>query len=251
VYGIDLNSIWWCCNGYCDYPVSVPPQLGWWGIGATTSREIIYSIDKSTTYYTLDLTNTTNAIAQIPSSTPNGFHTMTFSYFVSNEIVFSATTSIQILSDAECRSTGPDQFAPFCSLPCAGIATSTDALDLNNFLCGLRKFGCWVVMPDTGSISYLINQFNGLTSKFPLAPITELYNDLKLSASTTQEVTPGTISIPFYSTTSQQYIGQNFDIAPSSTIMGQGWSKFRRLEVIGMWCFTAGVIILILLRLIL
>jgi hypothetical protein len=140
----------------------------------------------------------------------------------------------------------------FCDNPCAGLATSTSALNYDNFICGLNKFGCRLIAaPSDASISYMANKFQIMTTKFPLAPFARAFYDLNLAATGTQDVAPGVIEVPFWSTSSQQYVGQSFDLGSSTLSHSYAWTKFRRLEVIVMWCVGILPSLLILIRLIL
>jgi len=248
--GVSVAPNWFCCEGSCGYPISMLPQGGWWGIGSTTAREIKWWLDNSTTTDSIDFTNHSNFLLQIPTSTPLSYHVLHIETYFGGNLVATGSVQIQIVAAADCINTSPDQFNSFCEIPCAGLATSTDPLNLANFICGLREFGCWLVVPTPASISYVMGQFNGLTAKFPLAPFTKLYDDLNLAATGTQAVAPGNFEIPFWSTSSQQYIGTSFDLGSSTLSHSYAWTKFRRLEVIGGWCVGIMPIILILIKLI-
>lgn len=248
--GVLIAPNWFCCEGSCGYPISMLPQGGWWGIGSTTPREIKWSIDNSTTTNSIDFTNRTNYLIQIPTSTPLSYHVLHVETYLAGNLIATGSVQIQIVAAADCINTSPDQFNSFCASPCAGLATSTSPLDLENFICGLREFGCWLVIPTPSSISYVMGQFNGLTANFPLAPFKKLYDDLNLAATGTQAVAPGNIEIPFYSTSSHQYVGVNFDLGSSTLSHSYGWVKFRRLEVIGGWCLGILPMIIILIKLI-
>jgi hypothetical protein len=158
-------------------------------------------------------------------------------------------------SSTRCASytpTGTAAYDSFCAFPCEGLATSTNPLDLDNFLCGLRKFGCWFVRPTPQSVSYVGTQFSSITARFPLAPFTKAYQDLNLinASSSDQTIAPGTIDIPFWSSSTKTYIGTNYNLGSSTLTQSYGWKKFRRLEVIGMWCIGITPILLILIKLI-
>ena len=249
--GVSINPNWFCCADSCGYPISMPAQLGWWGIGATSTRAIKWGIDNTPITNTIDFSNKTNSLIQISSSTSFGFHVLHLEIYINNQLLATGSANIQIVAGSECANTNSDQFNAFCEFPCAGLATSTNPLDLPNLQCGLQKFGCWLVKPMPSSISYVIGQFNGLTAKFPIAPFTKLYDDLNLAASDTQIISPGNIEIPFWSTTSRTYVGKNFDLGSSTLSHSYTWTKIRRLEVIGMWCIGILPIILILIKLIL
>jgi hypothetical protein len=237
--GVSIAPTWFCCEGSCGLPLSMLPQLGWWGIGATTSRELLWGLDNDPITNSIDFSYVANYTTQIPTSTPNGYHNLNIEVYFDAQLVATGTTRIQIVAGAACASTDPDHFLAFCSQPCAGLATSTDPLDFNNFLCALREFGCWLVVPTPSSISYVMGQFGGLTANFPLAPFTKIYNNLNSMATGTQTITPGKMAIPIYSTTTGHFISQNYNLGSSTAITSHGFDKFRRFESILIWCLLA------------
>jgi len=128
-----------------------------------------------------------------------------------------------------------DQYNTYCGLPCYGIATSTNPLDLNNFNCGLRKFGCWLTVVDRDTIDVFGRRWDAMTRRFPLAPVTKLIDDLALIATGTQAIGQGTILLPQWSTSSAEYQGVSYDLGSSTWKGSHGDIKFRRFQVIGMW----------------
>jgi hypothetical protein len=251
IAGLSIAPNWFCCYGSCGYPLYMLPQLGWWGIGATTSREVLWGLDNAPITNSIDFTNQANALINIPTSTALGYHTLHLETYIDTVLTATGSTRIQIVAGEKCAATFDYDLKYFCTYPCAGLATSSSPLDFDNFLCGMRKFGCWAIMPTPTSISYVMGQFNGLTANFPMAPFTKLYDDLTLVSTGTQTVAPGNIEVPYWSTSTQQYVGQNFDLGSSTLSHSYAWTKFRRLEVIGMWCVLCVLpIVLVLIRLI-
>jgi hypothetical protein len=176
--------------------------------------------------------------------------TSSTAYYLQIADPISGTQSFKIYTFLLGGTSPEKDLGNFCDYPCAGLATSTDPLDFDNFVCGLNKFGCWLVVPSPSSLSYISDKFQTIINKFPLAPFTRLYYDLNLAATGTQAVAPGNVQIPFYSTSSQNYFGVNFDLGSSTLSHSPAWVKFRRLEVIGGWCLGIVPIILILIKLI-
>jgi hypothetical protein len=134
-----------------------------------------------------------------------------------------------------------DKYNTYCGIPCYGIATSTNPLDLNNFNCGLRQFGCWLTVVDKNTVNTFGTKWQAMIRRFPLAPITKLIDDLALVATGTQAMTSGNIKLPEWSTSSRQYIAVNYDIGSTSFEHSYGGIKWRRFEVIAMWCLLCAL----------
>lgn len=237
--GVSIASTWFCCNGACGYPISMLTQLGWWGIGSTTTRIINWGLDNAPLTNTINFSTSTNGQIQIPTSTPVGYHTIKIKTYIDGSFVASGTARIQIVAGAQCITTFDYNLSYFCAYPCNGLVTSTNPLDLANFECGLRRFGCFMVKPTPDSISYVLGQFYGLTANFPLAPFTKAYDDFSTIASGTQAFAPGTISLPIYSTSSQHYVATYYNLGSSSAVQSYGFIKFKRFESILIWLLLA------------
>jgi len=144
------------------------------------------------------------------------------------------------------------QYLTYCAYPCYGIATSTNPLDLNNFNCGLRKFGCWLTVVDKSTIDAFGNRYQAIIRRFPLAPVTRLVDDLTLVSTGTQSVAPGVLALPMWSTSTGHYVGENFDVGSSTWSHSYGNVKWRRFADLAMWIFLCvlpivGTIILLIL----
>jgi hypothetical protein len=242
---------WFCCYGSCGYPISMSAQLGWWGVGATTTREIKWGLDGDPITNSIDFTNITNYLVTIPATTTTGYHIFRYEIYINGSLVSSNAANIQIVAGAACANTDPDYFNAFCQFPCLGLATSSDLFNLDNFRCGLQQFGCWLAKPTPESISYVLGQFGGLTANFPIAPFTKLYENLNMAASGTQAITPGEIAIPIYSTSTKHYEVMSASLGSSTALTSDGFQHFRRFETILIYCLIAAApIIFILWRLI-
>lgn len=132
-----------------------------------------------------------------------------------------------------------DDYLGYCNYPCAGITTSTNPLDFSNLNCWSRQFGCWLTKVDKDTVQKFSLSWSQLTRRFPLAPITTIIDDLNYMATGTQAIEQGHIMVPVWSTSSQHYIGQSYDLASSSWRGSYGDIKFRRLADMLMWFLLA------------
>jgi len=237
-YGIEIPEIWTCCYGFCDLSITAPPQLGWWGIGDAIERRLDYTI--GTTTYSADYSSSTTAVISVPLG--YGFYNIFFEFFADDELVATGTSRIQIIAGQQCLAGGDPQYLGYCAYPCAGIETSTNPLDFDNLNCSLRKFGCWLTVIDPAALQSLAGNWNVFLHRFPLAPITNMVDNLTIAATGTQAIAAGTIGLPVWSATTSSYSAQNIALGSSTTIQSHGWQKWRRFERIAIWWLAAVVI---------
>jgi len=240
-YGLEIAPYWACCEGSCNFPITMPQQLGWW-IGGAVERTLVYRFGSSSTYYIADFSSSTTATINVPSSTPYGFVNMQYLLSIGDTLV-AATGSvmIQIVAGGDCISYDPETYAAYCAQPCAGLATSTNPLDLDNFACGLREFGCWLTIIDQSALMRLSSQWTNALHKFPLAPITRMQEDLTLMATGTQAIAAGTVSVPLWSTSTHTYVGHTATLYTATTTAAL--VKFRRFARILIWSIAAAAIV--------
>lgn len=225
--GLTIDNVWACCSGRCGNQITAPVELGWFGIGATSSREVLYGLDNDCVMnplpYFLDFSNQTQASSTMATTTQNGWHDLCLVYILNNVYQFRASGRIQIISAPGCYSTSsPDtDFAYFCLNPCNGLATSSSFFDTDNFVCGARKIGCWALNPSTTSLSYLTNTYATFKTKFPFNLYFSIMDSLKAGLTQTDDKS-GYFSLPMYSRASgSYYMIKVLDASSTANAIGQ------------------------------
>lgn len=245
-YGLMIAPYWTCCYGQCEFPISMPPQLGWWGIGDTVARTLTYTIATSSEFEA-NFSTTTVATIQVPEDLI-GFHTMNYELYIDYQLAATGTTLIEIIAAEECVSTDELDYLEYCEEPCAGVATSTNPLDFDNFLCAMYRFGCWLTKPDQAQIGRLVKEFQTFTTRFPLAPITDMYYNLvAVQGSDEGAVQAGQLILPQANTIDGRIEQTTIDLTNSDILDTHAYDKFRRLQRIALWVGGAALPITIII----
>jgi hypothetical protein len=162
------------------------------------------------------------------AQTGGASHCENFAYYV------QSTTTCDFVPAAD--------LGGYCDHPCAGFATSTNPLDFDNIMCAGHELGCWLTRPNPSEIDRLISEANIFLNRFPLAPISAMYRNLVIAASSTDSsITPGVLTIPTLRAGSGHIVSQTYYIASSSIIDSHAWTKFKRLQKLIMWGAGAAI----------
>ena len=240
-FGVFVPDFFTCCYGVCDMSITMPAQLGWWGIGDYVERYLEYNIDGAGDTYTLYFSTSTQQKLQITPTTTPGFHVLNFSLVQSGITVAEGSINIQIISGENCI-INDDDYLSYCEFPCYGLATSSDPLNFDNLKCSLFEVICWATKPDQQQIIKLGNAWQNLIYRFPLSPITTMYNALTLAASSTNNsIQNGYLALPTVNQQTHRLSSKSMNLASSSILESTGYIKFRRFQKIAAWTIGAAI----------